>query len=68
MLDSLHRIHVQIVTNVIILLIHEICVHQTIHTIKFLILGILSPSHALKKKIDDSFGRHYERHVAARNL
>ena len=49
-LDSLHRIHVQIMTNVIILPIYEICMHRTIHIIKLLNLGILPPP------LDDSFG------------
>ena len=55
-LDSLHRIHVQIMTNVIILVIHEICMHRTIHKIKLLNCGVVSPSHVLKTMIDDSFG------------
>ena len=57
-LNSLHKIHVQIMTNVIILLIHEICMHRTIHIIKLLDLGILPPSHVLKNMTDDSFRHH----------
>ena len=46
----------QLMTNVIILLIHKICMHRTIHIVKWLNLGILSPSHLLKNMTDDSFG------------
>ena len=57
-LDRLHKIHVHMRTNVIILLIHEICMHMTIYIIRLLNLGFLSPSHALKSMTDDPFGHH----------
>ena len=57
-LDGLHRMHVQMMTNVIILFIHEICMHRTIHNIKLMNLGILSPSHILKNMTDDSCRHH----------
>ena len=57
--DSFHRIHVQIMTTVILLLIDEICMHRTIYIIRLLNLGILSLSHVLKSMTDDSFGQHF---------
>ena len=58
MLDSRHGIHVQIMTKLILFLLHEICMHTTIYIIGLLTIGILYPSHVLESMMDDSFGHH----------
>ena len=54
--------------QVIILLIHEKCMHRKIYIRRFLNLGVLSPSHILKSMTNDLFGHHCGLRTTLRDL